>query len=323
MKVSIIIPVYNVEKYLSECVNSVLEQTYPEIEVLLIDDGSTDSSSEVCDGFAASDHRIKVIHQLNRGLSGARNVGLKNANGEYVLFVDSDDYLLKKNAIELLVKRAEQTDSDVLNYSYCKLDEKAGTILPYFRRTETMPGFAEKSEQLLFMAKKRLYIASACNKMIRMELIKSGNLFFEEGETSEDIVWCLKLLIYAESLDYLNETLYCYRQRSGSITHSFSEQSCRELTRHIIEGAKLVQGLKDLAYFQYVGYQYATFMMVQTYVERFPEECVNELAPFTWLLKYDSGDIKVVLLRVLTRAFGYRRTCKMIYVFYNSHRKKK
>ena len=117
MKLSIIIPVYNVEKYLDRCVESVLAQSFRDFEVLLIDDGSPDNSGRMCDEWALKDSRIKVIHQKNTGLSGARNTGLRNAQGEYVTFVDSDD-LIAENMMATLIERVEKDDLDAVWCSY-------------------------------------------------------------------------------------------------------------------------------------------------------------------------------------------------------------
>ena len=111
--ISVIIPVYNVEKYLRECIDSVLNQSYQNLEIILVDDGSTDSSGEICDEYEKQDIRIRVIHQKNQGLSGARNTGFQNANGEYVYFLDSDDWIVPE-AIKCLVKRAEEESADVV-----------------------------------------------------------------------------------------------------------------------------------------------------------------------------------------------------------------
>ena len=103
--ISVIVPIYKVEQYLSECVDSILQQSYENLEVILVDDGSPDSCPEICDRYAVTDNRIKVIHKPNGGLSDARNTGLKAATGEYILFIDSDDYWIDKNAIKKLIEK--------------------------------------------------------------------------------------------------------------------------------------------------------------------------------------------------------------------------
>ena len=118
--ISVIIPVYNVERYLLECIDSVLSQSYKNIEIILVDDGSTDSSSLICDQIKEKSDKVVVIHKQNGGLSDARNAGIQVATGEYILFLDSDDFWDDKNAVFNLVNRVTKTQADVLNFSYKK-----------------------------------------------------------------------------------------------------------------------------------------------------------------------------------------------------------
>lgn len=127
--VSIIVPVYNVEKYLDQCISSVLSQTYQNWELLLIDDGSTDNSKEICDQYSKKDSRIKAIHKVNGGVSSARNLGLENAQGEYLMFLDSDDFWLYDNVLQLLVDKALSENLDVVRGEYVRVNE-SGDKLP-------------------------------------------------------------------------------------------------------------------------------------------------------------------------------------------------
>lgn len=115
-KLSVIVPIYNAEKHLNRCIQSIINQTYTNIELLLIDDGSKDSSGEICDKYAASDERIRVFHKKNGGVSSARNVGLDNATGYYIAFVDSDDYLMP-NAYEILIKNSTANNQPIIGFS--------------------------------------------------------------------------------------------------------------------------------------------------------------------------------------------------------------
>ena len=125
--ISIIIPVYNVEKYLNKCLNSVIEQTYKNIEVILIDDGSTDNSGKICDEYAKNDIRIKIIHQQNGGVSTARNNGLEHATGKYITFVDSDDYI-EKEMIETMAKKIMKKNADIVICGVTDRDEENNII---------------------------------------------------------------------------------------------------------------------------------------------------------------------------------------------------
>ncbi|MGN1326481.1 MAG: glycosyltransferase family 2 protein, partial [Clostridia bacterium] len=122
-KITVIMPVYNVEKYLEEAIDSVIYQTYQNLEIILIDDGSTDNSGNICDEYAKKDSHIKVIHQENKGLSGARNTGLDIATGEYIMFIDSDD-IFPKDACEKMLKFMEEKDADYIVGNYTNMSEE-------------------------------------------------------------------------------------------------------------------------------------------------------------------------------------------------------
>ena len=322
IQISIVIPVYMVEQYLRQCIDSVLNQTYQNIEVVLVDDGSPDSCPQICDEYAKIDRRVQVIHKSNGGLSDARNAGILQIRGDYTLFIDSDDYLRSVDSIERLVDRIRVKESDVLSFAYCKVLGGREEELPYFHNQESMPlDRKSKREQLAYLSEKGLYIASACNKLIRSELLKKEALSFQKGDTSEDVVWCLKLLKAADSFDYISDCLYCYRQREGSISQTITLFKCRNLCRHILKCIALSSGgEEEKACWFYTAYQYAAFMKVQTFAECLPEDCIQELAPYSWLLKYDAGNKKVKLLRVLTQALSYPSVCRLLYFLNRNHR---
>ena len=199
-KISVIVPVYNVEDYLARCVDSILAQTHHNLEIVLVDDGATDGSGQICDEYAGKDPRIKVIHKENGGLSDARNAGIAPASGEYIVFLDSDDFWGDPGALSRIMARARQTGADILNYSYTKFREDTGEKVSYFGSAEAMPELQEIGTQLDWLTKNGLYIASACNKLIRRSLL--AELPFRKGVYCEDIEWCAKLLLRAESMDF-------------------------------------------------------------------------------------------------------------------------
>ena len=234
MLVSIIIPIYSVEDYLSICIESVLKQSYSRTEIILVDDGSPDSSSVICDEYASKYPNIKVIHKKNGGLSDARNVGIANATGDYILFLDGDDFWDDANALEELVKRVTLTKADVLNFSFKKYYEDTGEKSSYFHDVLDMPlDLQKKKEQLGYLAEKNLYLSSACTKMIKRELFNE-NLLFEVGVYSEDVEWSARLIQSAKSMDFICLNFYCYRQRKNSISHTINDKKSKDLCCHII-----------------------------------------------------------------------------------------
>ena len=313
-KVSVIVPVYQVERYLTACVDSVLSQTYPHFEVILVDDGSTDGSPAICDAYAAQDARAIAVHQRNGGLSDARNTGIRRASGDYVLFLDGDDFYHDPDALKKLTERAAVSDADVIQFSYEKYCEETAAREPYLKAGRDMPLKLDKARQLSFLFSNGLYIASACNKMIRRSLFEEG-LFFEKGIYSEDVDWCARLLLKAESLDYIAEQLYSYRQHGNSIRHTINDKKCCDLKNNIlkcIEMAQQAEGAEKQALLAYTAFQFGTFFMVQAQAEHVQKDCIAQLAPYQGILKYHHGNKKLLCLHLSCSIIGYQATCRLI-----------
>ena len=317
MKISVIIPIYNVGFYLQECVNSVIKQTYKNLEIILVDDVSTDECPNICDTYAKQYSNVKVVHKQNGGLSDARNVGILNSTGDYLLFLDADDFWKDSTAVQSLVDRINITHADLLNYSYIKYYEDLKKYINYFENLEPLPLDFNKLESIQYLLDNNLYIASACNKLIKKSLFEDGDLYFVKGIYSEDIDWCLRLLIKAESVDFICDNFYCYRQRSGSITHTINDKKCHDLTNNILKCFSLVnksESLQDVLY-KYVAYQYGTFFITQAVAENYQSECINELSKYKWVLKYHSNNKKLIILNIMVTLFGYKLSCKIIRFF--------
>ena len=317
MKISVVIPVYQVEKYLRQCLESVLNQSYPELEVLLVDDASFDGSAQICEEYASRDARVTLIHKHNGGLSDSRNTGIRAASGQYVLFVDSDDWLADEGDIAALAERAKASAADVVSFSYEKIYEKSQRVVPCLVQDGSMPlDLKTKHEQLEYLSLRGLYVASACNKLIGTGCLREHGLFFTVGDTAEDVVWCLRLLVACRSLDYVNRSVYRYRQREGSISQSLNAAKCNQLARHIPDCAVIAEQARpgEDAYLRYSAYQLATFMKVLSYAEVFPRDSVELLKEKARLLRYHAGNTKVKLLWMLSRSIGFTNSCKLLYL---------
>ncbi|MCI6278992.1 MAG: glycosyltransferase [Porphyromonas sp.] len=212
-KISFIVPVYKVEKYLPGCIESIIGQTYSDFEVILIDDGSPDRCGEICDEYAAKDARIKVIHQNNGGLSRARNRGMDEAQGEYLWFVDSDDYITE-GCLSNIVHQLEGQDLDMLILSYLLDFEEVGN-----KELVKNRGGADIITGEDYV-KGDYYEAFAWLKVTRASVFKAHNLRFHEGLQYEDIQLMPFLMRHVERLAFSNleDGAYCYRIRPGSIT---------------------------------------------------------------------------------------------------------
>lgn len=214
--ISIIIPVFNTEKYLKECIESVLQQSYHMIEVLLVDDGSTDNSLQVCQFYAEKDSRIKIFRKSNGGLSSARNLGIDNANGAYFAFVDSDDYI-DENMIEKLYLALEKENADMAICNFqCVLENKEKVQLNQkYLREEVL--LAEDAIKALFSEELGSYVI-AWNKLYKKELW--NDLHYPEGYIHEDEFMIHHLLCRCKKVVTISDSLYYYRQVPGSIMHS-------------------------------------------------------------------------------------------------------
>lgn len=312
---SIIIPVYNVEKYLSFCVQSVLFQTYHNFEIVLVDDGSTDNSGFLCDQLAREDFRIKIIHKKNGGLSDARNAGLKFTTGNYVLFLDSDDYWVSDTVLENLARRIHITDPDVLIYN---LQKDFGGVLtaPYFPESIQIPAEAntECAEQLVF--ENRLWTACAWNKVIRRELFDQYDLYFRVGVTSEDVDWCCRLALCAKRMDFLNINVVGYRQRRSSITGSGSATKTQCLLDNIQLCLFLIDStprIKRQHLLSYLAYQYCTLLHGYALLplSEKKKHMRPQISQMQYLLEY-SDDPKVNLIRRVKKLAGLGVTLKLL-----------
>lgn len=311
MKISIIVPVYNVEAYIEQCVHSVLCQSERNWELILVDDGSCDQSPSICDALAQKDSRIFVIHKPNGGLSDARNAGLQAATGEYVLFLDGDDFWATDAVLARLVERARATNADILCFSYAKFYEDERPLQPYFQGIEDMPLGLSHHAQLRFLEENGAYIASACNKMIRRNLLSP----FEKGIFSEDIFWSAELLTQADSIDFIGDSLYCYRQRSSSIRHQIKDKNCTDLTEQILRCITLAehaQGAEKSLLQAYSAFQFATFFAVQAQAEHPQKACIAKLRPYRRILRHHRNNKKVRLLHYACNLLGMCIVCKLL-----------
>lgn len=229
---SIIIPVYNTEKYLSKCINSVLHQTNTDYEIIIIDDGSTDQSPIILDKYSEEYKNIKVIHQNNKGLGLARNTGLLNASGEYVVFLDSDDYL-ENNCLNILFKKAKVIKADIIIFNMRKVSEKTHLILEesFLNLKDEVIDLKEMNLNTYFKNYFFPYIHGheACNKIYRLEFLKNNNLYFEDNNIicSEDLLFNLKLLPHVTKICSINKSLYNYLQRENSLMNTvYRENLC-------------------------------------------------------------------------------------------------
>lgn len=215
--VSVIVPIYKVEKYIDRCVQSIRNQTHKELDIILVDDGSPDRCREICDSYARTDHRIQVIHKKNGGVSNARNAGIARAKGEYLLFVDGDDYI-SNDLVELALLCAQKNTADVVMFDMAEVEECTGRIDCLSMNMES-----EKVFSAAELPKLILNIPSAGNKLYSKAFWESVGLSFPEGRKYEDLATISKLFLKVKRMVYLGgKPLYFYILHEGSFMRSRS-----------------------------------------------------------------------------------------------------
>lgn len=251
--VSVIIPVYNVEAYLDRCIKSVVSQTYPNLEIILVDDGSTDQSGDMCEAWKEFDQRIKVIHKENGGLGFARNSGLDAAQGDYVIFLDSDDYL-SLSAIEECLTALDGNDADTVWYGMVKvrtdgsLMKRPLPVAAVYAGSEVTASFLPNAATDDLIHHVSLEISLNCNSfLIKKEIIDNAHwrLVSEREIISEDYYSLLYLLKHVNKVVVLPRLLYYYCLNQSSLTQSYREDRF-EKNKYFY--TRSLQAIKELAY---------------------------------------------------------------------------
>ena len=318
-KLSFILPIYNVEQYLPQCLDSILSQATEECELILVDDGSKDGSGMICDEYRDRHPNIKVIHKPNGGLSSARNAGLPLAEGRYVLFVDSDDYI-EDGSVARLLAWIDSTDVDV-GFLLSRKVYPDGTSEPMGEglvrsRIKDRP----RNEVIRFLAGCPKFPASAWGKIYRRAfLLEQGLQFPNDRRLSEDLIYSLELFLTAEKFDYLEFPYYCYRQnRAGSITNrvtpryyfdtfQFVEEVCRKFARD----RKAVDDVAAAA-LSFAAYEYAILLWQMLELQGDDRKKAQALLDaYSWVLGYGRSR-KVQGIRVIHGLLGRDITAEIL-----------
>lgn len=249
-QISVIIPVYNSEKYLDTCIESVVDQTYSDLQIILVDDGSSDQSGKMCDIWKERDSRIHVIHQENAGVTAARNAGLNAAKGEIIAFIDSDDVLSRNaydclirhmNTADLVIGKMRRIDGDGLPIEECGVRQ----FLRYSHQEFLFELIEEKQE---------FYLGYLCDKLYRRDIIENNAIRFHKGIcVNEDRLFLMEYLLKCSSVAFCDLVIYDYRQHSASViggTRSSNTVTDREMTviDSFLEMARLSKGHSEKLY---------------------------------------------------------------------------
>lgn len=322
---SIVIPVYNTVRELERCVNSITVQTFSDFEVILVDDGSTDGSGDLCDRLAREDSRIRTIHKVNGGCSEARNTGIRAAGGRYLMFVDSDDMWDDPKALhdiaEIIIK---QNNPDAVCFGVAIYDEN-GKLTKIRKPILPDSVCVDKEAYVRHLVYTNQFFSTSYVKALRRDFFLNHNLFFIKGLLSEDIEWSARILIHNKSLAVYPSAFYKRIQRSeGSITSNIGKKNILDILSSIETGILYArehaenERMLEL-YLEYWAYQYAMLLGLSAVMKKDDEypAVVKRMQELKWLLRYDHVN-KVKAVNRLVSVIGLRGAITVLSWYYRT-----
>lgn len=309
---SIIVPVYKVEQYIDECINSVLNQTFKDFELILVDDGSPDNCPKICDEYAQKYECIRVLHKENAGSSSARNIGLENSFGQYIAFIDSDDYWNDDTFLSDVSEIIKNNNPDMILYGYGEYKNKT------FHPILNFADFDISKQYTMYDVIKNDWVKSSpCSKIVKSNLLFDNDISFRHGVTSEDIEWTTKLLSCCDSFCVCPKNVYVYRQQENSITHSINRNSIVQLYNNIIYSLEAIKNMpiqkKDVI-LNYMAYQYITLLNGYVRYCYGDKEIYDYIVSIKYLSKYNLNK-KVKVIDLFTKTLGLKITLFILKLF--------
>lgn len=292
-KFSVIVPVYNVEEYLDECVKSVIEQTFTDWELILVDDGSSDNSYKICCSYAENDARIKAIHQENTGASGARNNGISNAAGEYILFLDSDDFYNKNICLEIISNKLDEAGSDILVFGCTDFNMMTGKSI--VSRTGYNLELIDKNnyrDTMHYLLSNKMIPGGPTIFAFRRDIVIQNDIRFKQGIQDEDYDFVLSVFLNSKSVTAIDDPFYSYRHgRAESVTGSGNILMIRGIDYTVNKWIPICLDMKDEIlrkdYLNYIAFIYTTgFVVTGRMKGETKKESINLMKKHTDVLKY-------------------------------------
>lgn len=318
--ISYIVPCYNAERFLRQCIDSILSQTYSYFEIILVDDGSKDGTPALCDQLAGEDSRIMVIHQTNQGSSAARNNGLLKATGEYIIFLDSDDFWCDVNALQKLVDNIEEP-VDVLCFNCSHYFPDSDTLKPWPSFDSALSCSHSLQEAFPILVSQGITPVSPCLKVIRREWLTDHQLVFQTGILAEDIPWFIQMVAINPRVRFINEYVYAYRQNTiTSVTRSNITRNYENLLGVVqTQLAFLSHGHFSLqahdAVMSFLAYELC-ILLAFVRDTKDPHHTVQELRDMVGLLTYTQHP-KVRLAAKICRVLGLEITSIFLNRYYH------
>lgn len=308
---SVIVPVYNVEKYLAQCLDSILSQSFKDYELIVVDDGSKDNSGKICDEYAEKDSRVKVIHKINGGLSDARNAGTKAAQGEYIVYIDSDDYVLSDSFLKTLYDNLN--GADILLYKHQKFFDGNSDMLPCNYSYSNITVDDKYVEKLKKLVEGDAFYGMAWIKTFKRSLAVDNNIMFEKGLLGEDMEWNYHLITNANSLSVVDEPFIAYRQRANSITTSIKLKNLIDFIYILEKWSKTIreeianEELKNVLFASMAKYYSNLLITYNRVEEKEKKQYINRIKDLSWVLKYSMSKRPRLVSRVY-KLFGLKLT---------------
>ncbi|KST86010.1 hypothetical protein B9W73_01485 [Lactococcus lactis] len=315
MKFSIIIPVYNSSVYLKRCIDSILNQTYKELEIILVNDGSTDDSGTICEEFASKENRIKVIHQKNSGTSQARNTGLNFSVGDYVLFMDNDDYWTTNDGLYKIASQLKESQADVLIFD-AAIEYDSGVNhkgISNFQRDRILGKSPEIA--LAELIENNKLVRAVWTKVIKNTLIQENNIQFPVGKRNEDTDFTAQLILVAKSYDWFNYYFYTWVKTGISQSSTrVSYQSMKDLEYILISNIKKSETISNVElkedFLSYLAYPYSVLIgQAKEFQKRKKskdsKEIIYNLKKYQFVLNSDKNP-NIKLLKKIYNIFGFR-----------------
>lgn len=326
-KFSVIIPIYKVEEYLKECIDSVLQQTYCNLEIILVDDGSPDSCPVICDEYAEQFEFIKVIHKKNGGLSDARNTGLDIATGEYVIFLDSDDYWGEKDFLKkvnsFIISQSSPEQIDIILFQAKKFVEASQSyILDQYYSSEHINSIG-KDDTLRYLLETGAYSMQACTKILRREFLQDNEIVFVKNLLGEDLDWFLQVMFKVDDIYAVDDINYIYRIRKGSITNTIGIKNLLDTIWMLQKWSNEIKQAnltvyQQTNYYGILAYAYVVALLNYRSLSKSNQKKIkSELKNYSFLLRYAINK-RIKLTNICYKLLGFEITSKLLNWYYKN-----
>lgn len=290
IKFSFIVPCYNVEKYLRQCLDSLFAQDYSEFDIIAVDDGSSDKTIDILNEYSASHNNLKVLQQKNQGASVARNNAVKNSDADFIVFIDSDDYISSASFLSDLVANITENNSDVVLYKYSKFfdgeDDKA--VCPFNFPTEFTDNL------LLDLVRADAFYCAPWAKSVNRSFLADNNIEFKAGVVCEDQDWFLKIISFSPVISFIDKSYIMYRQRKNSVSSSNFEKSTKDGTDIIEEWSGLFSSVSDTKLkeggLNAIAKLYCNIIIAYSRLTSKQPQTLSKLKELTFLFNYDAND---------------------------------